>query len=240
MTAKRQGRRSAQDAEQTRQQILHIATTLFCEFGYARVSLRTISERAGISHSLIRHHFGSKEQIWYSVSDILHEYIDKYCQTILENLPKSLPVNEVLYQFTVRLLAFTLLYKQPIQLMADVVRQEGDRFDYFIDKSGKIEKIILQLTDDYNQHFPENQIKIWEIKWQMIMFAHSAASLRPFLKETWSPECHSEDECLLKHWQMYNDIMAKKFLVPESSCLHPTQLQELLVQMHCHSITKDC
>ncbi|MDW6004597.1 TetR/AcrR family transcriptional regulator [Vibrio mangrovi] len=231
MTTKRQGRRSAQDAEQTRQHILRVATALFCEFGYARVSLRTISEKAGISHSLIRHHFGSKEQIWYGISDNVHQYIDKYCQTILAHLSKDMPVNEMLYQFTVRVLAFTLLHKQPIQLMADVVRQEGGRFDYFIDKSGKVEKLILHLTEDYNQRFPENAIKIWEIKWQMIMFAHSAASLRPFLNETWSQECTTEDECLLKHWQMCNEMMAAKFQIPESSRLQPQRLEDLVLRL---------
>ncbi|OXX74198.1 TetR/AcrR family transcriptional regulator, partial [Vibrio sp. V03_P4A6T147] len=65
---KRQGRRSATDAQKTKRDILVVAADLFCELGYARVSLRTISEKAGVSHSLLRHHFGSKEQIWRSIS----------------------------------------------------------------------------------------------------------------------------------------------------------------------------
>ncbi|WP_077337507.1 TetR/AcrR family transcriptional regulator [Vibrio ruber] len=231
MTIKRQGRRSAHDAEQTRQQILRIATELFCEFGYTQVSLRTISEKVGISHSLIRHHFGSKEQIWYCISDNMHQYITHYCQTILMHLPKDMPVNELLYQFIVRMLAFTLANKQPIQLMADVVRQKGKRFDYFIDQSGEVEKLIFHLAEDYNQRFPEHAIKIWEIKWQMIMFAHGAASLGPFLNETWSQECESENECLLKHWQMCDEIMAKKLMIPASSRLQPQQLDELIIQL---------
>jgi AcrR family transcriptional regulator len=224
---KKQGRRSAQAAKNTRQQILLAATALFCEFGYARVSLRTISEKAGISHSLIRHHFGSKEQIWYSISDILHQYIDQYCHSVLYSLPQDIPVNETLYQFMVRVLAFTLIYKQPIQLMADVVRQEGARLDYFIDRTGDIETIIRQLTNEYNHQFPGSQIKIEEIKWQMIMFAHSAASLLPVLKETWSEAC--DDGYMMKHWQMYNQMMADKFHVVEPSRLQPEQLEDLIL-----------
>ncbi|WP_038184840.1 TetR/AcrR family transcriptional regulator [Vibrio rhizosphaerae] len=237
MAIKRQGRRSAQDAEQTRQQILQIATELFCELGYAQVSLRTISEKVGISHSLIRHHFGSKEQIWYNISDNMHRYITHYCQTILMHLPKDMPVNELLYQFIVRMLAFTLINKQPIQLMADVVRQKGKRFDYFIDQSGEVEKLIFHLAEDYNQRFPEHAIKIWEIKWHMIMFAHGAASLEPFLHETWSQECETENECLLKHWQMCNEIMAKKLMIPASSRLQPLRLEELVIQLDASCLT---
>ncbi|SHO55439.1 TetR/AcrR family transcriptional regulator [Vibrio quintilis] len=229
MTTKKQGRRSAQAAENTRQQIMQVATDLFCEFGYARVSLRMISEKAQISHSLIRHHFGSKEQIWYSISDTLHECIDQYGLNILNTLPESLAINERIYQFMVRILAFTLVYKQPIQLMADVVRQEGERFDYFVGQTGEVEHSIDQLTAIYNRKYPDNPIKFWEIKWQMIMFAHSAASLQPFLMKTWGNECDSEQDCLMKHWQMYNNLLAGQFHIPLRSRLNPGTLEELIV-----------
>lgn len=228
MTGKKQGRRSAEAAENTRQQIIQVATDLFCEFGYARVSLRMISEKAQISHSLIRHHFGSKEQIWYSISDTLHECIDQYGLSILDSLPESLEVNDRIYQFMVRILAFTLVYKQPIQLMADVVRQEGERFDYFVDQTGEIEHSVEQLMLSYNSKYPDNQVKYWEIKWQMIMFAHSAASLHPFLMKTWGNECETEQDCLMKHWQMYNNLMAEQFRISSQARLNPDSLDELI------------
>lgn len=62
MTEKKQGRRSAKDAEETRFLIMGVAADMFCEQGYDSVSLRNISEKAGVSHSLIRHHFGSKRK----------------------------------------------------------------------------------------------------------------------------------------------------------------------------------
>jgi AcrR family transcriptional regulator len=51
MSEKKQGRRSAQDAQQTKTDILQVAAELFCELGYERVSLRNISDKAGVSHS---------------------------------------------------------------------------------------------------------------------------------------------------------------------------------------------
>ena len=59
MSERKQGRRSAQAAEETKGEILCVAGELFCGLGYERVSLRQISEKAGVSHSLIRHHFGN-------------------------------------------------------------------------------------------------------------------------------------------------------------------------------------
>ncbi|KGY13907.1 TetR family transcriptional regulator [Vibrio tubiashii] len=233
MTERKQGRRSAQDAEKTKCEIMRIATELFCELGYERVSLRNISEKAGVSHSLIRHHFGSKEQIWYAISDGLHLYMEKYMQTIIKEMAQDAPSNVKLYEFTVRLLAQMLIFKQPMQIIADAVRQEDALFDYFIDNSGDIERLIYDLADEYNEQHPDSQIKIWEIKWQMIMFAHGAASLEPFMKETWADETQSLEECLLRHWQMYNNLMAQRFQIADKDVLNPSNVAELTYPIEC-------
>lgn len=233
MTERKQGRRSAQDAEKTKCEIMRVATELFCELGFERVSLRNISDKAGVSHSLIRHHFGSKEQIWYEISDGLHLYMEKYIRTIIENTPEDAGSNVKLYNFAVRLLALLLEFKQPIQLIADAVRQENALFDYFIDNAGEIEQHVHHLADQYNSQHPESAIKIWEVKWQMIMFAHGAASMTPFMKETWSDETDSLDVCLLNHWQLYNTMMASQFHVPEEHVLKPTKVSDIVYDIEC-------
>lgn len=233
MIEKKQGRRSAQDAQKTRHLILTIAAELFCELGYSRVSLRNISEKAGVSHSLIRHHFGSKEKIWHSISDGLHAYTVHYMQKILAEIPANTPVNIKLYQLIMRLLAHGLIVKQPIQLIADAVRQEDKLFDYFLDTSGEIQVLIESLAADYNQQFPKSPIKVWEIKWQMIMYTHSAASLTPFLRETWCDETQELDECLLRHWQLFNQLMVVKFNIEDTFVMRPKSVHELVYQL-CH------
>lgn len=218
---------------------MRVATELFCELGYERVSLRNISDKAGVSHSLIRHHFGSKEQIWYSISDGLHRYMESYMQTIISHMPDNAGSNIKLYLFAVRLLAHMLDCKQPIQFIADAVRQEDALFDYFIDSSGEIENLVNHLAQQYNQEHPNNQVKIWEVKWQMMMFAHSAASLTPFMKETWSDETDDLSSCLLNHWQMFNRMMACRFEVPQEMVLNPTTLSELVYEIQCPEETLD-
>jgi len=218
---------------------MRVATELFCELGYERVSLRNISDKAGVSHSLIRHHFGSKEQIWYSISDGLHRYMESYMQTIISHMPANAGSNIKLYLFAVRLLAHMLDCKQPIQFIADAVRQEDALFDYFIDSSGEIENLVNHLAQQYNQEHPNNQVKIWEVKWQMMMFAHSAASLTPFMKETWSDETDDLSSCLLNHWQMFNRMMACRFEVPQEMVLNPTALSELVYEIQCPEETLD-
>lgn len=233
MIEKKPGRRSAQDAQKTRYHILTIASELFCELGYSRVSLRNISEKAGVSHSLIRHHFGSKEKIWHSISDSLHGYMITYMQKVLADIPVKTPVNIKLYQFIMRLLAHGLIVKQPIQLLADAIRQEDKLFDYFIDNSGEIANLLEALAADYNQQFPHSPIKIWEIKWQMIMYTHSAASLAPFLRETWSDETQDEELCLLNHWQLFNQLMIGKFNIDAGAVIQPKSVRSLVYNLNC-------
>lgn len=53
--------------EATRESIFEAAQALFVKRGYASVPLSEIAVRAGVTKSLIHHHFGSKEQLWQEV-----------------------------------------------------------------------------------------------------------------------------------------------------------------------------
>lgn len=230
---KRQGRRSANETEKTRLLILKVATCLFAKYGFTRVSLRNISEKAGISHSLIRHHFGSKEQIWYSISDEIHQVMEHYCVHSLKTLDQSLPANQLFYQYSLKMLALLLKYPQPIQLMADVMREEGELRDYLMDRKGSVEQIHQTVTTLYNEQNPDAQIYPKEIKWMVVMFSHSAASLVPFMRDIWDEEQLTDEELIFKHWELYNDLAAMRLRVPEEQKLYPNSLDELLADfMH--------
>ncbi len=57
----------------TRERILDAAESVFAEHGFHGASLRDLAEAAGVTRSLIHHHFGSKEGLWIAVSDRLFE-----------------------------------------------------------------------------------------------------------------------------------------------------------------------
>ncbi|MEM6794598.1 MAG: TetR/AcrR family transcriptional regulator [Acidobacteriota bacterium] len=66
------------DPEATRRAILDAAENLFADFGPAATSLARVAKTAGITKSLIHHHFGSKEELW-------HEVQGRYFQEYFEN-----------------------------------------------------------------------------------------------------------------------------------------------------------
>lgn len=231
MSDRKQGRRSAKAAEATKYQIMKVASDMFCELGYERVSLRNISEGAGVSHSLIRHHFGSKEQIWYAISDALHEYMHTYVLKLIEDIDPSLPSNVRLYRFSMRLMAHMLIVQKPIQFTADVVRQEDKLIDYMIDHHGKIEPLFIQLFDSFNSDHPDHEVDMMEQKWMLISFAHSAVSLKPFVKEIWPQSEGDIDQCLVHHWELFNKLMASSYMIPKDQMIHTTDLKSLLLPM---------
>jgi AcrR family transcriptional regulator len=51
----------------TREHILSTAAQLFCERGFANVSIRDICEQAGITPPTIYHYFGNKDQLFENV-----------------------------------------------------------------------------------------------------------------------------------------------------------------------------
>lgn len=60
---------SQRDPEATQTAILQAAERLFLERGPAAVSMSAVAEAAGVTKSLIHHHFGSKEGLWWAVKD---------------------------------------------------------------------------------------------------------------------------------------------------------------------------
>lgn len=63
--------------EPTRNAILDAATGLFLEQGVAATALSAVAKRAGVTKSLIHHHFDSKEKLWIAVKDrLMEEYVE--------------------------------------------------------------------------------------------------------------------------------------------------------------------
>ncbi|MEM1348392.1 MAG: TetR family transcriptional regulator [Myxococcota bacterium] len=52
------------DPEATRQAILKTAAELFAEHGFDGVSVAQLAKAAGVTKSLVHHHFGSKAELW--------------------------------------------------------------------------------------------------------------------------------------------------------------------------------
>lgn len=61
------GRTRYANGERRRAAIVNTAMEVFAEKGFHNLSLRQIAEAVGVSHNLLRHHFGSKETLLAAV-----------------------------------------------------------------------------------------------------------------------------------------------------------------------------
>ena len=84
MTAGRPGKRSASDAERTRGAIIEAAMAAFAEQGFDKASVRDIAREAGVSHGILRHHFGSKMALWTQVMDQVFDHFANYMLPLIQ------------------------------------------------------------------------------------------------------------------------------------------------------------
>lgn len=106
------------DPEATRAAILEAAAALFVDLGPADVPTSLIAKRAGVTKSLIHHHFGSKEELWHEVK---RRHFELYYQAQKDLLARR--------DGTVQLLEESFLaYFRYLQADPDAVRFMSWRF----------------------------------------------------------------------------------------------------------------
>lgn len=76
------------DPEATRQAILEAANRVFVEHGVAETALSEVAKAAGVTKSLIHHHFGSKEELW---NEVKRTNFTRYFEPILRTINDDLP-----------------------------------------------------------------------------------------------------------------------------------------------------
>gem|GEM_PF-1114905 len=69
---RRQGRRSAADAQQTKALLLSVADRLFAERGFAQTSIRDLATAAGVTSGAIYGHFRDKADL---LAEVIHQRI---------------------------------------------------------------------------------------------------------------------------------------------------------------------
>ena len=90
------------DPEATRNAILDAAQALFGDHGVNGVSMSQIAGHAGVTKSLIHHHFGSKDELWDQVKErVMGEYLEWQRRTLEEAPPtKDLLFDSITHYFS--------------------------------------------------------------------------------------------------------------------------------------------
>ncbi|MFZ5697332.1 MAG: TetR/AcrR family transcriptional regulator [Pseudomonadota bacterium] len=83
---RRRGRPSRDAEAMSREEILRRAFAAFAREGYDSVSLRSLAAACGVSDSLLTHHFGTKQQLWYEATDSVYAPLNARLMALLDAL----------------------------------------------------------------------------------------------------------------------------------------------------------
>lgn len=86
-TVKSPPKRSEQKrARETKCKILNAVLKEFSAAGFEGVSTRAIASTAGVNHTLITHHFGTKEDLWKAAAEAIFDTYTEQSEKYLESL----------------------------------------------------------------------------------------------------------------------------------------------------------
>jgi TetR/AcrR family transcriptional regulator len=150
-SARKPGRQSAETADQTKLEIIRAALAVFARSGFEAASLRDIAADAASTHSLIRHHFGSKEGVWQAV---VNHTVLQYTQSLETHLEKlgdhqtSDPV-ETLRSVLRAMLLVSAKHSEVAKLLMREGGEDGPRLDYLLERllqsQGRLIPLLLKV-----------------------------------------------------------------------------------------------
>ncbi|MAL97063.1 TetR/AcrR family transcriptional regulator [Hydrocarboniclastica marina] len=139
------GRRTAVEAQATRQLIVSAALERFSERGFDAVSVREIAAQAGVTHGMIRHHFGSKLEVWKAA---IQGVFEEYRRALLPGIQEALAGDDPLQAFRrvvsefIRLSSARPLYTR---LLVRESESGGERAQFCTSSFQDIHTVIGQL-----------------------------------------------------------------------------------------------
>lgn len=103
------------DPEATRAAILDAAEDLFLAHGPSEVPTSRIATSAGVTKSLIHHHFGSKEELW---NEIKRRHFEQYFEAQMQMLKSEEGALELLHQSIIAYFRFLQNDERSVSFMS--------------------------------------------------------------------------------------------------------------------------
>ena len=141
-TIQRAGRQTAKAAARTRSKILEAALQHFAQKGFDGASLREIAAEAEATHGLIRHHFGTKEDLWCATVDDFVSKFEERHRPLLSNAEGADPV-ELLKGFVTHFVRVSAEFPGVAKIIMNDCSQPGPRLDFVVDRMLPIHRAIV-------------------------------------------------------------------------------------------------
>lgn len=132
--------------EKIKRRIQNAAREDFLEYGFTHTSMRNIAKKAQISTSNIYNYFESKEELFYSLINPVHDKIKNLLFNLLET-EKIIGENEFFRQISnfVAHPISKIIKESPKELIILMDRSEGTIYDHFK------ENLIMKIESHFNE-----------------------------------------------------------------------------------------
>ncbi|MBN1351408.1 TetR family transcriptional regulator [candidate division KSB1 bacterium] len=139
-------RRTKEDAELTRKQLLEAALKVFSEKGYAITRLSDIAEAAGVTRGAIYWHFGNKKEL---LIELMKGQVDPFFEILSQVLNEDLsPLKKIEKTIRVLLEKFekdkTFLANQHLNLIEVKIRREIPEVREYMRRRGENFSLLMQ------------------------------------------------------------------------------------------------
>lgn len=142
MGKRRLGKQTKEVSEKTKQKIIDAALTAFAREGFYNAKLRDIAEVAGTTHSLIRHHFGSKDDLWKAVVDYGLKLSEQRLKDIIASQDHGDPVALLKTTITSHVQFFARHPALSRILLHNNSRSNPQHIDYILEKQKRVLEIV--------------------------------------------------------------------------------------------------
>jgi TetR/AcrR family transcriptional regulator len=148
----RRPRNNQKRGDDVRERVLQAALECFGVFGFEGTSTRAVAERAGVSHTLVLYHFGSKDDLWTAT---MAGALDGYITSVAENLDNAdgRPAAEVLKRFIEQFVRLSAEFPQIHRIMTMEGNQNTARLHWLInnylrDHFARVRDVIKTAQND--------------------------------------------------------------------------------------------
>lgn len=135
------GKQPREVSEKTKQTVLKAALKVFAREGFSGAKLRDIASLAGTTHSLIRHHFGSKDDLWKAVVDYGLSMQEENLLRIIKTRGSSDPV-ELFKKFIKSYVSTIAKNPELSKILLHNNSRTSPHIEYLIERQKKLHSIV--------------------------------------------------------------------------------------------------
>lgn len=118
-------------SEESRASILDAARKAFAEKGFEAANIRDIAADAGVTHTLIRYHFGSKEELWKEVVTNMFQRLSQELREGMKSTKGASPQDNM-RNFMRHYIRYCANNPEHVRIMIMESVQGGNRIDWMI------------------------------------------------------------------------------------------------------------